>query len=200
MPQVVSSSLAVVVNGVEYKQTASVTSNTAVNTQVSVPAAKTGALTTRTNDTSGTLTMDAGHGFTTAAVISLFWAGGSRRNVTVGTVSVNSVPISGGTGDNLPAAATAITAMVAVSEPFAVVGDNIDSLFASADSGVNGWVVFKTGANAVIAGFQLPVGTRSKVWASGLGITNPLAGQTVATVEFSHGSTSAQEMTAGVTV
>ena len=78
----------------------------------SIAAAKTGTLSTRTNDTSGTLTMTTGHGFTTGQKdISIFWSGGSRRNVLVGTVATNSVPFSGGTGDNLPLATTAITAM-----------------------------------------------------------------------------------------
>jgi hypothetical protein len=77
-----------------------------------LPAAKTGTLSTRTNDTTGTLTMVAGHGLTTGAIIDLYWAGGNRYGVVVGTVATNSVPISGGDGDNLPIATTAITAVV----------------------------------------------------------------------------------------
>lgn len=83
-----------------------------IGQQTTLAVAKTGTLSTRTNDTDGTLTMAASHGITTAAVIDLYWSGGRRYNVVVGTVSVNSVPISGGAGDNLPIATTAITAQV----------------------------------------------------------------------------------------
>lgn len=70
------------------------------------PPGKRGTLTLRTNDTVGELTMEASHGIATGNTIYLYWAtggGGKRLAVTVGTVSGNVVPISGGTGDNLPA-------------------------------------------------------------------------------------------------
>ena len=63
----------------------------------------------RTNDTTGTLTLSTGHGITTGAIINITWSGGSRQYVTVGTVSTNSVPISAGIGNPLPAANTVIT-------------------------------------------------------------------------------------------
>lgn len=78
----------------------------------SIAAAKTGQLTTRTNNSDGTLTMSGGHGITDADVLDLYWSGGRRYNVVVGTVATNSVPISGGSGDNLPTNLTNITAQV----------------------------------------------------------------------------------------
>ncbi|MBK8916313.1 MAG: hypothetical protein IPM64_17250 [Phycisphaerales bacterium] len=65
-------------------------------------AAKTATLTTRSSDSAGTLTVGSGHGITTGSTIDLYWAGGSRHNVTVGTVSGTNVPISSGAGDALP--------------------------------------------------------------------------------------------------
>lgn len=85
-----------------------------VSVSESIPAAKTGQLTTRTNNTDGTLTMSASHGITTGAIIDLYWTGGRRYNVVAGTVSGNSVPISGGSGDNLPTNLTNITAQVQI--------------------------------------------------------------------------------------
>ncbi len=78
----------------------------------SIPAAKTGTLTTRTDNDTGTLTMSSGHGITTGAKIDIYWTGGRRYNVTVGTVSTNSVPFDLGSGDNLPTNNTAVTVMV----------------------------------------------------------------------------------------
>ncbi len=67
-----------------------------------IPVAHAGTLTTRTSTSVGTLTMASGHGITTASKIDIYFAGGIRRQVLVGTVSVNSVPFTLGTGDDLP--------------------------------------------------------------------------------------------------
>ena len=91
-----------------------------------LPAAKTGTLTTRTDDTDGELTMAASHGITTGATIDLDWDGGSRYGVTVGTVATNDVPISGGSGDNLPIATTAITATLRTTANLYIDGDNVN--------------------------------------------------------------------------
>lgn len=101
--------------------------------EVPLPAAKTGSLSTRTDNTSGTLTMDAGHGFTTAATIDLYWIGGSRLGVLLGTVSVNSCPFSGGTGDNLPTQGTAITASIPTTIDLDWVGSKTRAMAATSD-------------------------------------------------------------------
>lgn len=75
-----------------------------------------GALSTlasRTSDSVGTITAPSGHGITTGSTIDVYWTlevfspsyyqtSHIRRNVTVGTVSGTSIPISGGLGDALP--------------------------------------------------------------------------------------------------
>jgi len=75
-----------------------------------------GRLTTRTDDETGTLTMDsAGHGIATGNKINISWASGARYNITVGTVSGTSVPIgadNSGDGDPLPPDETDIMAIV----------------------------------------------------------------------------------------
>ena len=75
--------------------------------------AKTGNISTRTSATVGTLTLAASHGITTGLTIDMSWAGGNRAGVAVGTVAVDSVPITGGTGDDLPTADTAVTVVAA---------------------------------------------------------------------------------------
>lgn len=83
---------------------------------VSFPGGKTGTLTTRTDANTGTLTMDSGHGIGTGQRLDIYWTTNGlqycQRGATVGTVSVNSVPIDGGVGSDLPANNTAIVAMV----------------------------------------------------------------------------------------
>jgi hypothetical protein len=75
----------------------------------SILAAQAGTLTTRTGNTEGNATLSTGHGITTGLLVDLYWTGGVRRGVIVGTVAVNVVPFSGGTGDNLPIQDTAIS-------------------------------------------------------------------------------------------
>ena len=198
MPEVVTFSVGTSVLGTNYVRQSSVTGNSAERTTPSVAAAKTGTLTTRTNDSAGTLTMSSGHGFTTGVVIDLFWSGGSRRNVTVGTVSTNSVPISSGSGDVLPAAATAITAMIPTEVAFDV--DATAGCHAvQAACAANSWVVFRDASDTVLAAYQIRAGENAATWVnSGMG-SNPLSSAAVANVLLSHGdSTQAQTVTAAV--
>lgn len=81
--------------------------------EVSVPVGKAGTLTTRTDTQTGTLTLGVSHGIVTGQIIDLYWSGGERYGITVGTVAGTSVPIGAddsGIGDALPAALTAIVA------------------------------------------------------------------------------------------
>ncbi len=82
--------------------------------------AKIGQLTTRTDSNTGILTMAASHGITTAARLDVYWSGGARYGMTVGTVSINTVPIDLGGGDNLPDVNTAVTAMIPTQHAFAM--------------------------------------------------------------------------------
>lgn len=164
-----------------------------------VPAAKAGALTTRTDNTTGTLTMAAGHGFGTGNRLDVYWLNadgttGRRYGVAAGTVATNSVPISGGAGDSLPANATAITAMVPQLESFPVTAANMSALLCSA--AVPATLVFRSSVPAVVASVLLTGPNGGYVWESTGGATTPF-GSDVADVYLSHGdSTGAQPVSA----
>lgn len=153
-----------------------------------VAPAKTGSLTTRTNTTTGTLTMDPGHGFTTAAKIDLFWEENgvfkARRGVVLGTVATNSCPISSGSGDDLPPLNTAITAMVPHQEVFNAVGNNVVCIVAK--SAVPGFIVLLDGSDAVLLAISIRAAGGSYIWTYDSGVANPLASVTVAKVLTSH--------------
>ena len=72
-----------------------------------IPAAKSGTLTTRTDNSNGVITMSSGHGIVTGNVINIYWTGGSRKGITA-SVSTNALTVTGGSGDNLRTANTAI--------------------------------------------------------------------------------------------
>jgi len=163
----------------------------------SLSAAKSGALTTRTDNTDGELTMATGHGITTAAVIDLYWAGGVRYGVVVGTVATNAVPISGGSGDNLPADETAITAVVQKSINLAIDGDNADVIavvLETVDKSLRtaGHVQFRDASNAEIAEIDL-VSNVPQVWHIAGGSANPFTGNPITNLKASQGNVTATE-------
>lgn len=148
-----------------------------------MPAAKVGALTTRTSYTVGTLTMAASHGITTGAKLDIYWVGGKRLGVTVGTVATNSVPFSLGSGSNLPIATTAITAMVPVAFPIVATGNDVVGL--EAWSATDGDVLIADASSASLLAIETDEDGYS--WSDASGVTNPVAGDAIAKVFFSHG-------------
>jgi hypothetical protein len=165
----------------------------------SVPAAKVGVVTTKTDANTATLTMNSGHGFVTNDKIDVFWAGGSRRNLTA-TVTVNSVVADGGSGDDFPASATAITAMKPVEVPLTVDGDTALGIGLQNGASQPGYVVFvdDEAAEVAAATFKLAA-SRGKSWTDSSGLTNPLAGVVTSLAKFSHGdATAARTMKATV--
>jgi hypothetical protein len=152
-------------------------------------AAKVGQLTTRTDNDTGTLTMVTGHGITTGAILDVYWDGGYRANMVVGTVATNSVPIDGGSGDNLPTNLTAITAMVPSVETVVIVGNNLNNLVADVtDKTVRGLVTYTDGSDVVQAALEIDPLIGAYLWESTSGVTNPLSGATTAKIKYSHAS------------
>lgn len=166
--------------------------DTGIRVSATAPAAKAGTLSTRTDNTSGTLTLTAGHGIATGNTIDLYWTengiAGKRRNVTVGTVAGTSVPISGGAGDNLPSQTTAVTCMKQVNLDVDFVGNNV----AQAGAVLNGLTTGKRGT------LQFFEGSTSRVtidftagspwiWTAGKGQgANPFASYAISSATLSH--------------
>lgn len=156
-----------------------------------LPAAKTGQLTTRTDNDTGTLTMTAGHGIVTGNRLDVYWVNadgtpGKRYGMTVGTVATNSVPIDGGAGDILPPNPTNVTAQVPVTMGnFTVTGSNALAIIAEASDG--GVLVFRAAAADVAAVVFTPGQAGTYTWYAGGG-TNPLTGGAVVSVLMSHPS------------
>lgn len=183
----------VTVAGLVFNAQRSVESDGAVILSPTLPAAVSGTLTTRTDNTTGTLTLASGHGVTTGARLDVYFGSGLRRyGVTVGTVSGNSVPISGGTGDNLPVLNAAVTAMVPVLENFPVAGADLKGLFFGCDSPAVA-VIRKSGPATVVA-LTATGSTGSYQWDAGSGVTNPFGSDVSVDVYLSHGGTAARQL------
>lgn len=187
---------ALTVTGLAFGVSTTISSDVGMPFSLSCAAAKIGSLTTRTDNDTGTLTMNSGHAITTGQRLDLFWSGGSRVGMTVGTVATNSVPIDGGSGDNLPIATTAITAQVPTEQAFAVTGNSVVVLACGAT--VGGAVTFTDSSNVLIFSKTLTSTITNYVWASIDGGTNPLAGGTVAKVFLSNASSAGAGTVSGI--
>lgn len=161
----------------------SISTDNVAGAEPTVGAAASGTLTTRTDNTTGTITASAtGHGVTTGAKFDIYFSGGRRRRVTAGTVAGTSVPFSVGSGDNLPLVNAAVTFMVPDSEPCVVAAANVGGLVAYSQA--RGNVVFCQSDGTVIAEYNLEAG-QSKIWTSEMAETTPV-GADCDHVLFSH--------------
>jgi len=173
------------------------TNSGAIGLEDTLEAAKIGQLTTRTDNTDGELTMAASHGITTAAVIDLYWTGGVRYGVVVGTVATNAVPISGGSGDNLPSNMTAITAVIQKSINLAIDGDETDILaviLETNDKSVRtaAHIQFRDASNDEIAEVDL-ITNVPQVWDIAGGSANPFTGDPITNLKCSQGNSTTTE-------
>lgn len=184
--------------GVSYNSTIEKAADNVATFDADLAAAKTGALTTRTDNDTGTLTMAAGHGIATGARLDVYWDGGCRYGMTVGTVATNSVPVDGGAGDNLPAAATEITAMVPDSEALVVTGNNAVGLLTSTTSQAQAVAVLATSGDVLIKACVMNEdGGNSYTYLSGDGQSNPVSGGAISKVFLSHGDSTATRKVRG---
>jgi hypothetical protein len=170
------------------------TNSGAIGLEETANAAKTGTLSTRTDNTDGELTMTTGHGITTGQIIDLYWTGGVRYGVIVGTVATNAVPISGGAGDNLPTASTAITAVVQLSVNLAIDGDETDILaviFETTDTSIRtaAHIQFRDASNDEIAEIDF-VTNVPQVWDIAGGSANPFTGDPITNLKVSQANSS----------
>ncbi len=164
-----------------------------VASPVSVLAAQAGTLTTRTNDTSGTITMTSGsHGITTGQRVDLYFVGGSCYGAVVGTVSGTTVPIASVQGgDILPLDESPITVGIPESVPFDVDGDNVSALCLSrATASVRCQYVFLDAEDNMVLAVENASGQIYTYDGTG---TNPLAEALPVLVWISHEYTGAAD-------
>lgn len=137
--------------------------------------------------------MSSGHGITTGAVIDIYWSGGARYDVLVGTVATNAVPIgadNGGTGDNLPADETPVTVMVQQTINAAIDGDNlsvaaIKAHYAASPATGKARVGFFDADDDLIASIELDANSVQHYDIAG-GATNPFTGDPITYAKATH--------------
>jgi len=153
---------------------------------ITLPAAEAGTLSTRTTDTTGVLTI-SGTALQIGDVIDVYWDGGRRYDVDVDGVAGDDVTFSGGAGDILPAATTAITAaeQVTIDTDF----DGADLVAIGALCNARGHLSFREGAAT-----ELSVDLTAKeawTWFNASTAANPLASTVVGAITASQAGSSA---------
>lgn len=174
--------------GLSYTEQRSISGSGQLSVNLAMSLAQPGTIGSVSGN-AGTVTMtNSGHGITTGARVDVYWSGGQRYGVTVGTVSGTSVPLtSSGGGTSLPANGTAVTVVIPVSEPLSFVGNNINVLLIT-NVGVEGSLP----AQITIAdsGNLLNVALNPNTvyqWYVNSGVVNPLAGATPTQIWLSSG-------------
>jgi len=149
--------------------------------QLNTPFA--GVLSTRTDDNTGVVTA-AGHAFTDGMVVDVFWTGGVRYGMVVGSAATT-FAIDGGAGDVLPVATTAITVCEQKKLDAAFDGDEMTVLAMSFSS--DGKATICTSADVVLATFDLTAGI-SYIWHTAKS-TTPVTGDPAAYIALTNVST-----------
>lgn len=185
------------IGGKQFSETKSLSADKSQVIEKTLAAAKTGTLTTRTDANTGSLTLAASHGVVDGDYLDVYWSGGARRGMLVGTVATNVVPVDGGDGDDLPTASTALTVMVRQEEALHFAGDDLKALS----------FYCQAKATMVLAGsddaedWAQVTNTAGGIggWSADTPDANPVAGDTIAKVFLSHGdSTGSKTIRVGV--
>lgn len=160
-----------------------------IGQNVALAASKAGTLSTRTSNSVGEATLASGHGITTGLVVDVYWTGGVRYGVTVGTVDGTVVPLSdSGAGDNYPVEDSAI-----VVAPVSVINADVDAddfQMITVHSAKRAHVAFIDSGDAVLAAVEVPANEMWS-WVADAGIANPLTGNAIDEIHVSNGDSSA---------
>lgn len=167
----------------------------AIAQDVALAAGKEGTLTTRTDDDTGIITLGAEHGVTTDDTVDVYWSGGLRQGMDVTATDGTTITVDVGAGDVLPAQDTAVVVGVQATVDLDVVGDNVQMLAVSLDK--RGHTDFQQAGGTSIKAIEVAAGEAYN-WAADLGVTNPLASETVGKVMASCGEASAAKLKIGV--
>jgi hypothetical protein len=189
MPRTLQLKMNAQLGDTSFPVTLQITAKSVAIREPTVTPAKAGTLTGRTDNDTGVVTLGAGHGIVSTNLVDVFWTGGQRRGMTA-TVVGNDVTVDLGVGDNLPVLNTPVTVKLPQDETdLSLTGANVVAI--GVYSPVPGFIVFKTGANAVIAAYPITANKKYDFWFNGSGVTNPVTGQTIAKISFSHSDSAA---------
>ena len=127
-------------------------------------------------------------------MVDVFWTGGIRYGMTVGTVAGTSIPISGGSGDALPAQDTAVTIDEQTVLDSDFDGDKVEIMVAMSTKrghlDIQDSSAGSSGGGVSLDATELTANEPHQ-WVADQGITNPLASSLVGAIVVTNGDSSA---------
>ena len=189
-------SLSVQGGGISVQQSVTRNGDLTVAAQVTLPAGKSGTLTTRTDDNTGIVTVASGHGITGSDTVDVYWAAGRRYGVDVTATDATTISIDLGAGDNLPTASTAVVICKQVVANVMLDGDNAKLVVvnfavpgnSSSKSRVTFFDAVTGGGSAVGSGLDLSANEPRITDVTG-GASNNYTGSVILSLAASNGGT-----------
>ncbi len=194
MTTTATQTVSTVIAGTTITSTIRRTEEIAERVSLSMAAGLAGTLSTRTDNDTGVLTVATGHGITISDTVAVFWNGGFVKNCDVTAVTSTTISIDAAIGDNLPTATTAIVVSKQNSYSLLLSGDTLRVMAISC--GQRALVDFRSSAPATLLAYDMAE-SEGRTWLSESDVTNPLAGDTVATVHVANGGTTAATVAIG---
>ena len=182
--------------GISVQQSVTRSGDLTVASQVTLPAGKSGTLSTRTDDNTGQLTVASGHGITASDTVDVYWSSGRRYGVDVTAVASTTIDIDLGSGDNLPTQGTAVVVCKQVAANVMIDGDNAKFVVvnfsvpgtSTAKSRVTFFDAVSGGGSAVGSGLDLAANEPSVTDVTG-GDANGYTGSVILSLVASNGGT-----------
>jgi hypothetical protein len=175
--------------GVTFSSVLTVTASGVISFEETLPAGKSGTLSTRTDNDTGVVTVSAGHSVTTSDIVDVYWStypDTMRYGMSVTETADTSISINAGSGANLPASATSVIVTPRVNCAIGVDGDDVDLALFHCDQRAS--IDMTDSGGTSIAQVEL-TGNRHWAWAEG-DYTNPLSSTSdIAFASCSNGST-----------
>ena len=150
-----------------------------------LPVALSGELTTRTDDTTGVITLGSGHGITTSDLVDVYFSDGSvQYGCTVTAADSTTITVGSGEGDVLPAQGASVDVGVVQKLDVDLEGDDLKMFAAVCTTAAHITLLDSGGVEAD----KSLIGSEAWTWVYDTGVTNPVAGDTIVEVHASNAS------------
>ena len=172
------------IGGISVSASNTLSGNTQESYEATPVAGQDGTLTTRTDDDTGVVTCETGHGIETGDKVMIFWLDAgvrkSRTNMDA-SVATNAATVDGGDGDNLPTQDDDV--VVAVQTDLGGAFDGDDLLAIVATSARDATLVFYDSGDVVLVKVEIYAGS-AWIWQSSQGTTTPITGNAVSYISI----------------
>jgi hypothetical protein len=195
MPATAVTTINTVIAGVTLTSTITRNEEAAERISLDMPVGIAGTLTTRTDADTGIATVASGHGITTSDTVCVFFADGSKQNCDVTAVTSTTISFTSADGTDLPVVSTVIVIGKQFTYAAAFVGNALRTFAIKCANRC--FVDFLSSSPASLLAYDIAT-NEGRSWVFGTDVTNPLAGDTVASIVVANGGTTVASVEIGL--